>query len=122
MSSNKLICRSCKGDHLTIKCPNKIKKEKTLISSNKKYDNKYDNSTKGLMVRIKPLPNDLNKFELVELLKNWGPIGKIILKKDYRNKSQIAMVEFIKKDNALKAIYQLNETPFDYIIINVSKI
>lgn len=122
--SSKLICRYCKEDHLSIQCPTKKKNKPTIV-----LNVKDDKTTKikkiyndKLLVKMHPLPLDMMKLELLYLLKPWGPIGKVYIKKDRRTDFQTATIEFLKRTEGLKAIYQLNETPFDYLRIKVEEL
>lgn len=119
-SKKTLICRHCKGNHLTIQCPKK--KKKTIVLNTNKSNNikkNYKNIQPKLLVKISPLPKDLTKKELSELLNEWGPIGNIFLKHDRSSGMLAATVEFKNKNQGLKAIYQLDNTDFNYMIINV---
>ena len=109
-----LICRKCKGNHLTIKC-GKIDKTNNY---NKKY-NSYNKKTKfknKYTIKIENLPNDITVSELNYLVKDWGNIGKINL-----NYSEIrsAYIEFYDKEDAEWFVEALDKTPFDHQIINV---
>lgn len=122
MSEKTLSCRYCKGDHLSLKCP--TRKKNTILNKvnlPNKNTSKFIKKEK-LMVKFSCLPNDIYKKELVDLLKQWGPIGKVFLKKDYKTKLTNATVEFINKENGLKAVYQLDNTPFDTLIIRVEEL
>lgn len=110
--TTQLICRHCKGDHLSLQCPKKNKSYKTQTIKQTK---------KKLMVIIDNLPDNLSKKELVYLLNEWGPIGKIFLKKN-RNYTQSATIEFLELINGEKAIYQLDRTKFDRYILSVKKL
>ena len=115
-SKKTLICRHCKGNHLTIQCPDR-KNKKPIVLNTKK--NNYKNTQPKLLVKMSPLPKDLTKKELSDLLQKWGPIGNIFLKYERSSGMFAATVEFKKKEQGLKAIYQLNNTDFNYMIINV---
>lgn len=128
---NKLICRKCNGNHLTIKCNNNIKKNESINTTIKKnesinnniknnnyiYKNEYKNFYK---VKISELPLDISEKELYELLQDWGNIIKIIVK-TYENSSSayITFKNEIEVDYLVKAI---NSTVFEHRIINVEKL
>lgn len=124
--SSKLICRHCKEDHLSIQCPTKNKNKKNIILNTTKKDNNIKKERKNyndkLLVKMYPLPLDLMKIELLDLLRPWGPIGKVYVKKDKYTDFQSATIEFLKKSQGKKAIYQLNETPFDFLRIKVEEL
>ena len=124
MSSKKLVCRHCKGDHLSIQCPTKKKNKKPVVLNIQKKDSKDRKYSKNrkFLAKIHPLPNDLYKGELVQLLQEWGPIGKVYLKKERNSQLQSATVEFMKRSQGLKAVYQLHDTTFDYLKINVEEL
>lgn len=123
MASRKLICRHCKGDHLTIQCPTKKLNKKPVILNNSiktlNSSNKYEPK---LLAQISPLPKDISKKELAELLNEWGPIGNIYIQNDRTSGMVRATIEFKKKSQGLKALYQLDNTKFDYLIINIKEI
>ena len=125
MSSKKLVCRYCKEDHLSLQCPTKKKDKKPIVLNiQKKYNNKDKQyvKTKKFLAKIYPLPQDMYKKELIDLLQEWGPIGKVYLKRDRGTSLQSATVEFLKKNQGLKAVYQLNDTTFEYLKINVEEL
>lgn len=113
MENKKLICRHCKGDHLSIQCPTKTK----IITKNN-----YQSKT---LVIFKNLPDDITPKELFCLLEQWKPIGKINVKSIKSNKSnkytKEATIEFLDPKMADKVVYQLDKTTFDHFIIEVSK-
>lgn len=119
MSSKKLICRHCKGDHLSIQCPTKKKNKKPVVLN---FEKKTIPKSRKLLAKMFPLPGDLYKRELIDLLSQWGPIGKVYLKRQKGSELQVATIEFLKKSEGLKAIYQLNDTQFDYLKIKVEEL
>ena len=125
MSSKKLICRHCQGDHLSLQCPTRKKnKAPVVLNFNKQKDNekRFIPKSQKLLVKMYPLPDDLHKKELINLLSQWGPVGKVYLKKERETYLQVATIEFLKKSQGLKAIYQLNDTNFDYLKIKVEEL
>jgi hypothetical protein len=106
---------------LSIQCPTKKKDKKSVVLNIQKKDSKDKKyiKTKKFLAKIYPLPEDMYKGELVELLQEWGPIGKVFLKKERGSQLQSATVEFMKRSQGLKAVYQLHDTTFDYLKINV---
>lgn len=124
MSFKQLVCRYCKENHLSVQCSTKNKDKKQVFLNIQKKSSKEKNFVKNkkFLAKIYPLPEDLYKGELVKLLQEWGPIGKVFLKKERYSKLQIATVEFIKRTQGLKAVYQLHETTFDYLKINVEEL
>lgn len=119
MASKKLVCRFCGGDHLSIQCPMRKKNKKPVaLNLEKKPEKIYPK----LLAQISPLPKDISKKELVDLLKEWAPIGNIFIQNDRASGLLRATVEFKKKSQGLKAIYQLDKTNFDYLVINVKEI
>ena len=116
-NTNKLICRKCNGNHLTIKCNNNVKRNELSHKNELSYKNEYK---KFYKVKISELPTDISEKELYELLQNWGNIIKIIVK-TYENSSSayITFKNEIEVDYLVKAI---NSTVFEHKIINVEKL
>ena len=131
--NNKIICRKCGGEHLTIKCgkdkvePPKelletpvIEKptviEKPIISERRDYSRprNYDKS-KLSTVKLSDLPLDTTEPELYELLQDWGHVIKI--KVLSYNECNVAYIDFIYNEEAKYFIEAINKTPFDRYII-----
>jgi RNA recognition motif-containing protein len=93
--SNKIICRKCGGEHLTIKCGKDTQNNQPIIIDDKKdtmnieinnprynenhrYNRQrnYDKS-KLFTVKLSELPLDTTESELYELLQEWGHIVKV---------------------------------------------
>lgn len=124
MDSKKLICRHCKSDHLSIQCPNKLNKKKTTVLNLEKSltNNIRSKYQPKLLVKFCNLPTNLQKKELVDLLNLWGPIGSVFTQYDRQSRMLTATIEFLKKSQGLKAIYQLNNTKFEHMIITVEEL
>jgi hypothetical protein len=123
MESKKLVCRHCQGDHLTIQCPSKypkkeVKEIKEVNEETKEKQVRINYKNKKLVL-FKNLPLDISKNELIELLDEWRPIGKVFLKNTFE--SVEATVEF-EEEQAKKVIYQLNDTPFEHYLIKVEEL
>ena len=165
-NTNKLICRKCGGNHITIKCgkekiiqsiENKIDQpiEKEVNNSVEKYksddrkpyksddkkpyksynnddrkksnyeDKKKNNDDKkryyrkNYSVKISDLPSNISERELMELTCDWGNILKIRVNNYDQNST--AYVDFEYEDQAKYFVESLDRTPFDSIIINVSR-
>lgn len=120
--SSKLICRFCKGEHLSMKCPSRKKptKNTTKNTTNKNDRNNNSFKNKKIIITIEPLPTDVYKKELATLLKQWGPIGNIKLKTNIDG-FNIATIEFLNYTNGLKALYQLDNTSFEHQKISVKE-
>jgi hypothetical protein len=116
-NTNKLKCRNCNGNHLTIKCNHKKKNDNEITIINKINTTEYKKYYKA---RISELPTDISEKELYELLINWGNIVKIIVK-EYENSSSayITFKNEIEVDYLVKAI---NSTVFEHRIISVEKL
>jgi hypothetical protein len=71
-------------------------------------------------VKINNLPNDISKEELYELCNDWGNI-KYINVNGYKDES-VAFIEFREEDQCKYFIEALDNTPFDYRIIKISRI
>ena len=87
-------------------------------SNNKKRWNQ-NKEVKNFKIKIDNLPNDIHVGELNNLLKPWGKIGKINIKKYGRPPSTYAIVEFYNKDEAEYFVRALDRTGFDQQILNV---
>ena len=140
--NNKIICRKCGGEHLTIKCgkdvpvpiidkeivtPTESKPYKPEIDrkdfDRKDFDRKdyrqkprnYDKS-KLSTVKLSDLPLDTTEPELYELLQDWGHIVKI--KVLSYNECNVAYIDFIYNEEAVYFIEAIDKTPFDRFIIS----
>ena len=139
--SNKIICRKCGGEHLTIKCgKDAIKQEpepipiivpelkptvqtntvQPDISNRKEYIPRYNKSrnydkNKLFTVKLSDLPFDTTESELYELLQDWGHIVKV--KVLSYNECNVAYIDFIYTEEAEYFIKAINKTPFDKFII-----
>ena len=71
-------------------------------------------------VKINNLPSDISKEELYELCNDWGNI-KYINVNGYKDES-VAFIEFREEDQCKYFIEALDNTPFDYRIIKISRI
>jgi len=81
----------------------------------KQYDKKVN-----FKVKINNLPNDISKEELYELCNDWGNI-KYINVNEYKDES-VAFIEFREEDQCKYFIEALDNTPFDYRIIKISRV
>lgn len=90
--------------------------------NNKRTNNRYNNkrNSQKYTVKFSNLPSDMDRDELRELLTEWHPIGRVCVNKYYNN--TIAYVDFYKKLQAEKAVFQLDKTPFDGLIIEVTPV
>jgi len=133
--SNKIICRKCGGEHLTIKCGKDVTKQEpepiivpeikptvqTNIESNRKeYTPRYNKSrnydkNKLFTVKLSDLPFDTTESELYELLQDWGHIVKV--KVLSYSECNVAYIDFIYTEEAEYFIKAINKTPFDKFII-----
>ena len=103
------ICRYCKGDHMSFKCPNKETKER-----------KTENRTS---VKMSNLPYDITENELYDLLEDFGTVEKVVIPKSIKYRNDIckhAYISFKNPNTAEKVINELDGTNFDFLIINVS--
>ena len=128
-TTNKLKCRKCGGQHLTIKC-GKTNEDTSLntspsyrsdtspsYSSNTSSNYKSDKINK---IKISNLPSDLTFNELNEMLHDWGHISKVYVK-NY-NDSSLAILEFKFENEMEYFITALNNTPFEHQIITITKL
>ncbi len=145
-NTNKLICRKCGGNHITIKCgkekvveqlldnkltqpiednkdkyksENKDKYKSENKDKYKKNDDKKRHYKKSYSVKISDLPNNISERELMELTCDWGNILKIRVNNYDQNST--AYLDFEYEDQAKYFVDSLDRTPFDSIIINVSR-
>ena len=131
--NNKIICRKCGGDHLTIKCgkekgepvvinpePIVIKQEyEKPVNDRRDYvrNNRPRNYDKSKLstVKLSDLPLDTTEPELYELLQDWGHIVKV--KVLSYNECNVAYIDFIHNEEATYFIEAIDKTPFDRYII-----
>lgn len=115
METKNLICRHCKGNHLSLQCPSK-RKNKKVNKETSSFNNK-DLFKKRLLVIFKNLPEDIGKKDIFNLLEDWKPIGKINFKR-YHQQTE-ASIEFLDEIEGKKACYQLDNTPFQGLFLSV---
>jgi hypothetical protein len=144
--SNIVVCRKCGGNHFTMKCSeNKLKtnvvevkednkksespkskivtneENKSQIKNNvkpqyKKVIHKYE---KPVNIKISELPLDITENELMDLTTDWGTIVRYKVMKYQDN--AVAYLEFKYEDEAEYFIKALDRTPFDNLLLSVSK-
>jgi hypothetical protein len=141
-TTNKLKCRKCGGQHLTIKCgktnedislnTSSSYRSDTSLNTSSSYSPSYrsDTSTnyrsdtsssyKINKIKISNLPSDLTFNELNEMLHDWGHISKVYVK-NY-NDSSLAILEFKFENEMEYFITALNNTPFEHQIITITKL
>ena len=99
--------------------PKKHTPKKHTSKSTYRYNRRdFDDDIKKIKVKINNLPEDINVGELNTLLRPWGKIGRITIKKVY--KGCYSIIDFYNKDEAEYFVEALNDTGFDHRIINVS--
>ena len=140
--NNIIICRKCQGNHFTIKCgkEQKIEDNKETIKPeynketikpeyksefNKEYKefnkdyNKEFNRQK-YKVKIMNFPADMTERELMELTFEWGHITRLSVLNYFENST--AFIEFGMEEQANHFVKALDKTPFEHIILSVSRI
>lgn len=138
---NKIVCRKCQGNHLTIKCgkegPSIIEKStyteartteighRSDKSSRPHYDKSerphYDKQHKKFhKVKMSNLPTDVSEEELRNLLYEWGHV--IRLKVLQYEESSTAYLEFAEEEEVDYLIKALHKTAFDNRIIDLDKL
>ena len=116
--TQKLICRKCNGNHLTIKC----NANKTDISVNEIKSEYKSNYVKKPLYKVKiaNLPVDMTESELHNLLYDWGHVARMrVLNYD---DNATAYVEFKFEDEANYLVSALDKTSFEYIILSVERL
>ena len=135
---NKIQCRKCGGDHLTIKCGKESESHNNMdkmvndvsrdnsggkiktFSSAREYNNtnKYTKQIYHSIYRVKlsDLPNDITFDEMTDLMNDWGHIVKIKLV-PYGDTTS-AYIDFGYKEEADYFISAIDKTPFDYRILS----
>ena len=141
----KLVCRKCKGAHLTIKCGKETKSvieppnndlrsvshpKKDINFKSERFERpdrpdrpeKYERSERKPLHKVKMsnLPIDINEEELNELLYDWGHVVRLRLL-NYENNST-AYIEFKDKEPADYIVEALHKTPFEHIILDVERL
>ena len=134
-STNKIICRKCGGPHFTIKCGKEkteekkdivIETEKNNTYKNEKYNNNFEKKERKqyfkttYRVKISDLPVDMTEEEMMELTCEWGHIVRI--KVLNYNDSSVSYIDFGYKDEADYFIKAIVKTPFELILISVTRV
>ena len=134
-STNKIICRKCGGPHFTIKCGKEkteekkdivIETEKNNTYKNEKYNNNFEKKERKqyfkttYRVKISELPIDMTDEEMMELTSEWGHIVRI--KVLNYNDSSVSYIDFGYKDEADYFIKAIDKTPFELILISVTRV
>jgi hypothetical protein len=129
----KVICRKCGGPHFTIKCGKEKKEEiiekpietsvekpieKTFNKHIEKPKKQYFKTT--YRVKISELPTNITEEEMMELTCDWGHVVKIRVI-NY-NESSVAYIDFGYEDEADYFVRALDKTPFELLIISVSRV
>jgi len=141
-------CRTCNGDHWTLRCPFKdtiLDEKKPLaaatpvVAEDKKGPGKYvppsmrDGGNKGgnsmgkgnrddaLAIRVSNLSESTQDADLEDLVKPFGPISKLYLAKDKTTGvcKGFAYIHFKNRNDAAKAIKALNGHGYDHLILSV---
>ena len=145
-----IVCRKCGGEHLTIKCgknketkidekleekiennreENKIdekndtkieEKKETKIDKLEENEIRIHNSRISYRVKMSELPNDITEDEMMELCNNWGYITK--LKVINYEETSVAYIDFNKEECADYFVEALHRTPFEHLILNVTRV
>eukprot|EP00127_Corallochytrium_limacisporum_P002966 Clim_evm13s144 gene=Clim_evmTU13s144 len=154
--SQMVVCRICKGNHWTLKCPfkdsdmakvmeqeeterqrktmeDRIKEETAEAEAKGKYvppsqragfqgtaesqRRQQDNAT----IRISNLSEDTREPDLLELCRTFGPVARIYLAKDKvtGQSKGFAFVNYVRKDDAVKALEHLHGFGYDHLILSV---
>ncbi len=150
-NSSKIVCRKCKGPHLTIKCgkdstENKVDKLIKTEDDNRKDDNKQINIVKNddkkitytkfeeqkkeynnrkrkfHKVKLNYLPIDVTEEEILESLYEDCGLKVSKIKVNNYNECSNAYIEFRTEDEVKYIIESLHKTPFEHQIIEVEQI
>jgi hypothetical protein len=135
-ATNKIICRKCGGPHFTIKCGKEKTEEKKEVviqveKNNTHKTEKYNNNNfekkdrkqyfkTTYRVKISDLPVDMTEEEMMELTCEWGHIVRI--KVLNYNDSSVSYIDFGYKDEADYFIKAIDKTPFELILISVTRV
>jgi RNA recognition motif-containing protein len=106
LKNNKIICRYCNGDHMSYKC-------------NDRY---YENEELSKSIKICNLPSDITENELYELFDDFGDVDRITIPRNVKYRDDICKYAYVNFNNhytAQQAVNELNNTPFDNLILNV---
>jgi len=131
-SSNKsaVTCKHCRGNHWSIKCPNKDQlKELTKDNIDKPIENSGKYIPKFRRDGIEPIKENRNRNtinitnisenateeDIKDLFYSYGRIKRLY----YNNIKGFAYLTFISLDACEKAIEAVNGHPYDYLILSV---
>ncbi|KAJ3261772.1 translation initiation factor eIF3 subunit g [Boothiomyces macroporosus] len=143
LSANaKIVCRICKGDHWTTKCPFKDTYQPSneiaakVEAKDVKGGNKYVPPSKrggagdkpagrerddSNSIRISNLSEETTDSDVRELLRKCGPTQRVFVAKDHSTGlcKGYAFITFFSQDAAEHAIKSLNGYGFDNLILKV---
>jgi len=147
LKGKKILCRICKGDHFTTKCPLKDTYQnidstpatadgrEAGASTGSKYLAPHQRRTAGestgesmrdkrddsASLRVTNLSEDTRESDLHDLFRNFGYISRVFLSKDHDTGlcKGFAFVSFSIRDDAEKARQALNGHGYDNLILNV---
>lgn len=99
------------------KIEEKLKDNKEKIEEN---EIRTHNSRISYRVKMSELPNDITEDEMMELCNNWGYITK--LKVINYEETSVAYIDFNKEECANYFVEALHRTPFEHLILNVTRV
>ena len=96
------------------------KKKETKIDKLEENEIRIHNPRISYRVKMSELPNDITEDEMMELCNNWGYITK--LKVINYEETSVAYIDFNKEECADYFVEALHRTPFEHLILNVTRV
>jgi hypothetical protein len=100
--------------------------ESILEENNNQEKLEYNKETRrhesriSYRVKVSELPNDITEDEMMELCNNWGYITKLrVINYD---DTSVSYIDFNKEECADYFVEALHRTPFDHLILNVTRV
>ena len=140
-----IVCRFCKGPHLTAKCPNKdaydqqAQKESAPAAApapssgtsgkyvppslrNTRKTAEYKDEEEGVSIRISNIATDVDERELIYLFRNCGDLTRLRLICEYgTHKSRgFAFATYPTKEEADRAIQMYDRYALNHLLLSVT--
>ena len=82
---------------------------------------KYDSGKDEFTIRVTNLPEETTENDLMELFNPFGKVNRIFLAKDKNTQASrgFAFVNFMRKEDAQRAIWGVNDFGYHHLILKV---